>query len=224
MYDYGARNYDPAIGRFFNIDRFAEKYDENTPYHYGKNNPIFFIDIQGDSIKPVITSRFLRSMDPRKTREMHDFGQTRYKGSSYAWNTKTNQVDITLNIQTSYSFLLNDSGFNELNPFIKDDVQNHEEKHQEQIVEGFSAKITFKYGGKTYTGTVDEIATQMAKAGIEIPINDLITTAANNINKQNPPDTAEEDAQKVEREKSKNPDAPVYMDYQTEEEKKSKKQ
>jgi RHS repeat-associated protein len=51
MYDYGARNYDPQIGRFYVQDKFSEKYDPLTPYHYGANNPIRYIDINGDSLK-----------------------------------------------------------------------------------------------------------------------------------------------------------------------------
>jgi len=49
-YDYGARFYDPAIGRFTTIDRFAEKYYSFAPYQYGANNPILYIDVNGDSI------------------------------------------------------------------------------------------------------------------------------------------------------------------------------
>jgi len=49
-YDYGARMYDPAIGRFHTQDRFAEKYFDFTPYQYGANNPIKYIDINGDSL------------------------------------------------------------------------------------------------------------------------------------------------------------------------------
>ena len=49
-YDYGARFYDAAIGRFMTQDRFAEKYLSMTPYQYGANNPIRYIDINGDSL------------------------------------------------------------------------------------------------------------------------------------------------------------------------------
>ncbi|MDH5608160.1 MAG: RHS repeat-associated core domain-containing protein [Cyclobacteriaceae bacterium] len=48
-YDYGARMQDPWLGRFFTQDRFAEKYYDLSPYQYGRNNPLLFIDVNGDS-------------------------------------------------------------------------------------------------------------------------------------------------------------------------------
>jgi RHS repeat-associated protein len=48
--DFGARLYSPQIGRWCMTDRFASKYMEMTPYHYGANNPIKYIDVNGDSL------------------------------------------------------------------------------------------------------------------------------------------------------------------------------
>ena len=50
-YDYGARFYDPELGRFHTQDRFSEKYLNMTPYQYAANNPIRYIDVNGDSIR-----------------------------------------------------------------------------------------------------------------------------------------------------------------------------
>lgn len=47
MYDYGARNYDPALGRWMNIDALSELADDSTPYHYANNNPVLYIDPDG---------------------------------------------------------------------------------------------------------------------------------------------------------------------------------
>jgi RHS repeat-associated protein len=50
-YDYGKRMYDPALGRWHVADSRAEKYFSYSPYNYCANNPLNFIDPQGDTIK-----------------------------------------------------------------------------------------------------------------------------------------------------------------------------
>lgn len=51
-YDYGARFYDPQIGRWHAVDPRAEKYFSQSTYHFSGNNPILLLDMNGMNYSP----------------------------------------------------------------------------------------------------------------------------------------------------------------------------
>jgi RHS repeat-associated protein len=47
MNDYGARYYDPAVARWWNIDPLTEKMSRHSAYNYCYNNPLKYVDPNG---------------------------------------------------------------------------------------------------------------------------------------------------------------------------------
>ena len=50
--DFGARIYDPRIGRLLSIDPLFGAFPSLSPYSFANNNPLFFLDISGKVLTP----------------------------------------------------------------------------------------------------------------------------------------------------------------------------
>ena len=117
-YDFGARQYDPVLGRWDRMDPLCEKYYDVSPYGYCGGNPVRYIDPDGMLILPVLyrenykdqlLPEYYRSMSGF-VNAMEEFGKTTWghhlissfvdKGKShYGVRGNGDYSDITLIIK-----------------------------------------------------------------------------------------------------------------------------
>ena len=84
-YDFGARNYDPWLGRWGSIDPKAYKYYSYSPYNFAVNSPLVFVDPDGKELILAGNRRERKQL----FREIKKLSNDRLK-----LNRKTGQVTI----------------------------------------------------------------------------------------------------------------------------------
>jgi RHS repeat-associated protein len=67
LYDFEARTYDPAVGRFMAVDPMAEKYYHVSPYAYCANNPVSRIDPTGMEWKNKEDEEYAKKLSQEMT-------------------------------------------------------------------------------------------------------------------------------------------------------------
>jgi RHS repeat-associated protein len=90
FYDYGARNYDPALGRWMNIDPLAERRIEWSQYAYCLNNPVLRFDPNGltdftfDKKTGDVKQVGEKNDDPDRILKTNRKGEVKYKKNGEA--------------------------------------------------------------------------------------------------------------------------------------------
>ena len=129
--DFGARGYDPRLGRWLSLDQHFSKYPNMSSYSFTANNPIVFIDIDGKDYEYSVTiQRDKKSGKPiKKVVNVHvsvkvlnltnavipisEFSQANHHGSkifdymteSSVYDNEGNAVTIptTVNVTTTFN-------------------------------------------------------------------------------------------------------------------------
>jgi len=136
--DYGDRIFDPRLGRWLSLDPLQAKYPDLSPYNFVGNNPIIFIDPDGQKIDLSNLSRQEKRQYRVMIRQLKksDVFKEMYKqikrsddlitirldntrvGGQYGESTGGGKLTKTVNIGTSSEFAETFTNAQETFPFL----------------------------------------------------------------------------------------------------------
>jgi len=103
-YDYGARGYYAAMGRWTSVDPLAEKHYDMSPYAYCMNNPVKYIDPLGlDTFNVNIDNHTINRI-PVKDSKTHTYVIQNDDGTLTTYNLEINDNGQVLFPESGFGF------------------------------------------------------------------------------------------------------------------------
>jgi RHS repeat-associated protein len=163
LYDFGARNYDPQIGRWHNCDPLASKYSHLSPFTYVANKPTIAVDPDGKRI--IFVNGYLGWGSP--------VGGADYWDNNFVQGAQDYFKDNATPFFTNYDF----SYMMSATPLRRDDGKTYAKEHYAELVAGMDKKkdvfrvVTHSMGGAFAEGMIDYLKSQGWKVETTVHLN-----------------------------------------------------
>ena len=137
-YDFGARIYDGRLVRWLALDPLMKKYPNVSPYCFTLNNPIYFVDPNGEIVKPwyVCKGEFVDHWINFNTNEIASFMtesiESLYLGNSYRVNLFKSAYEQIKKSERTY--------------FLEELAPETEKHYLDERVKGYFNPIPFAVG------------------------------------------------------------------------------
>ncbi len=158
--DYGARFYDPAIGRWNSVDLMAKSYSSYTPFGYVRNMPINLIDPNGMYDLPAVTITAKRT---EKQKSTLNFGGL-LEGIN-RWVDRTPKIilnEVAKNLSLNFPYTPQQD---------VDEPENETESNNDKLSEDFADILSIIIGVVEIGGDgVAAVPAEVGTAGIATPV------------------------------------------------------
>ncbi|MFK8162636.1 MAG: RHS repeat-associated core domain-containing protein [Lewinella sp.] len=160
LIDYGARLYDPAIGRWNAVDPLAGKYASINPYSYVANMPTIAIDPNGQEIIIVLNNNFGQTMKDLAIINSTRLG--RQAISRLARSKTVYKIDGSASRHRFGSSLIHGTRYNNFTNNLTYSQENN------VMIDGVPTRSYYTLGHELYHAYQDEIGRNLGSRGREI--------------------------------------------------------